>query len=344
MEATIAQERQNKYISTKDPDSGTQKSDFNNRLTNQDFIEKSSTNGAFLLQEDKDTQQVALHQQRQNEENDNYKEVDEWSAIKKIINDPWCHSILPDVSNMCSVLGNACSALAHIVKVPDNVRAVADVLASFGTKFFLYVNATIKTLEELSRHNYLVALGYFMDNIIATFIPQEHTFLARGVSSGTYHGGLSLNLLNDKIKFKNFSEHFQHLKDSIKLVVNKLWNEKSFGHILSSDNAIPGVLGGVLSALGVVVWPLFGKKAATIVRDIGGIIKAANYANPDNLHNGRKLYFSSGMMQMGAAVADFLGGHFNQTRSFMVPISLGLDGFSKYILRQSINKGELGEI
>ncbi len=331
VQSTIAREKQLNFISTKDPGSGTAKLtlDKYSNFDNNDSIEKSSSNGAFLL-----------HQP--DEEND--KEVDQWSGIKKIINDPWCNSVLPDVSNMCSVLGNACSALAHVIKVPDNIRVVADAMASFGTKFFLYVNATIKTLEELSRHNYLVALGYFMDNIIATFVPQEHTFLARGVSSGTYHGGLSLNLLNDKIKFQNFSEHSKHLKDSIELLIDKMFYKKSFGHILSSDNAIPGAVGGLLSALGVVVWPLFGKKAATIVRDIGGVIKAANYANPDNLHNGRKLYFSSGLMQMGAALADFLAGHFSKTRSYMVPISLGLDGFSKYVLRRSVNSGELGEV
>ncbi len=336
MESTIAREKQINFISDRDPDLCTPKlilSGYNN-FDNNDSIKKSSDNGAFLLK-------TSLHQ-KQDEENK--KEIDQWLIVKKIINDPWCGSVLPDVSNMCSVLGNACSALAHIVKVPDNIRVLADTIASFGTKFFLYVNATIKTLEELSRHNYLVALGYFMDNVIATFIPQEHTFLARGVSSGTYHGGLSLNLLNDKIKFKNFSEHSKHLQDSIRLLIDKIFYKKSLGNILSSDNAIPGAIGGLLSALGVVVWPLFGKKAATIVRDIGGIIKAVNYANPDNLHNGRKLYFSSGMMQVGAIIADFFAGHFSQTRSYMVPISLGLDGFSKYVLRRSVNSGELAEV
>jgi hypothetical protein len=93
-----------------------------------------------------------------------------------------------------------------------------------------------------------------------------------------------------------------------------------------------------------VIWPLFGRKAGTIVRDIGGLIKAGNYANPDNLRQGRNLLFSSGLMQIFSLVADCCGGQFKSTRSYMVPISLGLDGFSKYIQRQSINKGELGEI
>jgi hypothetical protein len=321
VETTIARDRQLNFISDRGSDFYTPK---------LYPLQKSSDNGAFSLHRSSNESLAT--------------ELDQWSSIKKVIRDPWCHSILPDISNLCSVFGNAGSALSHLIKVPDNIRILADTIASFGTKFFLYTNATIKTLEELSRHNYLVAFGYFMDNLIATFIPQEYTFLARGVSSGTYHGGLALNMLNNKIKFKNFSEHLLHLKDSFKMLITKVLDKNIFNNLFVSNNAIPGAIGGLLSVLGVVIWPLFGRKAGTIVRDIGGLIKAGNYANPDNLRQGRNLLFSSGLMQIFSLVADCCGGQFKSTRSYMVPISLGLDGFSKYIQRQSINKGELGEI
>ncbi len=331
MQSTIAREPQINFKSEQDKDTSTPKLTKRNvDLKNINLDLESSDNGAFLLHK-KDT----LSEQ---------SDTDDWTRVKDIIANPWFHKILPDMSNMCSVLGNLGSAFAHMMNASSGLKAVADTVASFGTKFFLYVNATIKTLEELSRHNYLVAFGYFLDNLVATFIPQEHTFMARGVSSGIYHAGYSLNMLNQKVKFKDLNDHWNHLKTSSGLLMNKIFDKDVFKNIFSSDNAIPGAVGGLLNILGVAVWPLFGKRTAAWIRDIGGLIKAGGYANPDNVRKGRNLLFVSGLMQVGAAIADFLGSHIGKMRSITVPISLGLDGFSKYIQRQSVNEGELGEV
>ncbi len=331
MQSTIARERPKNFASDQDKEFFTPNltPDKQRDIDVYDPMIESSDNGAFLLHKKFD---------------DINSSRDDWATVKKIIGDPWCHKILPDISNMCSVLGNACSAAAHLSHVSPGLKTIADTVASVGTRFFLYVNATIKTLEELARHNYLVALGYFLDNFIATFISQEHTFMARGVSSGIYHGGYSFNMLNQKIKFKDFAEHTEHLKISFKLLLQKIFDKNVFKNIFSSDNAIPGALGGFLNILGVIIWPLFGKQTAALVRDVGGLIKAGGYANPDNLHKGRTLLFVSGLMQVVAAIADFVGSHSPKLRSVMVPISLGLDGFSKYVQRQSVNVGEFGEV
>ncbi|MDA1020808.1 MAG: hypothetical protein O2962_04585 [Cyanobacteria bacterium] len=270
----------------------------------------------------------------------NYKD-----QIRELIKDPLLNTILPDISSMFSFVGNAASATAHLFNVSDKAKHFSDIFGVFGTKLFLFVNATINTLEQITRNNYLSAFGYFLDNIIAAVVPQEHTFLARGLSSGTYHLSYSLGIANgNKAKFNDFKDHNEHLGQALKNTFTNLFTQDFKSNFFKSGNALPGILGGFFSILGVIVWPLFGKKTATFMRDIGGSLKSTNYINPGHFVEGRRLYFLSGIMQCGAALADFCSSMFLKSKSYMVPISLGLDGMAKYILRQSVNKGELGEI
>lgn len=275
-----------------------------------------------------------LHQQN------NYRQ-----SLQDLIQDPLISKIMPDISSLFSVAGNTASAFAHFFNVSEPAKRYADIFGAFGTKLFLFVNATINTFEQLMRNNYLSAFGYFLDNVIALMVPQEHTFLARGLSSGTYHLSYSLGIANGKrAKFENLKDHNQHLRQALSKTWKNLFSKNMLLHFFNSNNSMSGVLGGVLSILGVVSWPVFGKKFATFLRDFGGTLKSSNYINPGHIFEGRRLYFLSGILQCLAAGSDFVSSIFSKTGSFMVPISLGLDGLAKYILRQSVNKGELGEI
>lgn len=286
---------------------------------------KSSNPGAF-----------SLH----NASHEDYRD-----KLRTLIKDPLLNTVLPDISSMFSVVGNLAASLAHFGNFPEKAKYYADLLGAFGTKLFLFVNATINTIEQLSRNNYLSAFGYFLDNIIAAVIPQEHTFLARGLSSGTYHLSYSLGLANgNKAKFVDFDDHNSHIIKALKKTFQNLFSKDLLNNVFKSDNAISGVLGGIFSIFGVIVWPFLGKKTATFLRDLGGSLKSANYINPGHIYEGRRLYFLSGVLQVAAALSDFCSSMFSKTRSYMVPVSLGFDGLAKYILRQSVNKGELGEI
>ena len=265
--------------------------------------------------------------------------------LHEIIQDPLISKIMPDIASMFSVAGNVASAVANFFNVSDTTKHYSDLFGSFGTKLFLFVNATINTLEQLMRNNYLSAFGYFLDNLIAIFVPQEHTFLARGLSSGTYHLSYSLGIANgSRAKFNDLKDHNIHLKQALTKTWQNLFNKDVFSSFFDSNNSMSGVLGGFLSIVGVASWPLLGKKAATFLRDLGGTLKSSNYINPGHIFEGRRLYFLSGILQCTAALADFCSSMFSKTKSFMVPVSLGMDGLAKYILRQSVNKGELGEI
>lgn len=305
-----------------------------NFLTNPDKFNQiqnqSSRDGAFLLHRETEAVNNAHSYQ---------------SKLADLIKDPLLNTILPDLSSMFSVVGNIAAATAHFFDLPEKARHYSDLFGVFGTKLFLFVNATINTMEQLTRNNYLSAFGYFLDNIIAAVIPQEHTFLARGLSSGTYHLAYSLGIANGgKAKFENLQDHNNHLKQALKKTAQNLFSKQLLPNFFKSSNAMSGVLGGIFSILGVAAWPVFGKKVATLLRDIGGSLKSTNYINPGHIREGRQLYFLSGIFQCGAAAADFVGSMFTKTRSYMVPVSLGLDGMAKYVLRQSNNKGEIGEV
>lgn len=295
-----------------------------------DLDSQSSKSGAFLLH---------------NAKKPSSTKTDYRDKIRELIKDPLLNTVLPDISSMFSFVGNAASAVAHLFDVPEKVKHFSDIFGVFGTKLFLFVNATINTLEQITRNNYLSAFGYFLDNVIAAVVPQEHTFLARGLSSGTYHLSYSLGITNgNKAKFKDFKEHNEHLGEALSNTFKNLVSKDFKTNFFKSGNALPGIIGGFFSILGVALWPLFGKKTATFMRDIGGSLKSTNYINPGHFVEGRRLYFLSGIMQCGAALADFCSSMFSKSKSYMVPVSLGLDGMAKYILRQSVNKGELGEI
>lgn len=294
-----------------------------------DSLKTGSNSGAFLLHNAK----------KHSSTKTDYRE-----KISELINDPLLNTILPDISSMFSFVGNLAAASAHFFDVPEKVKYFSDIFGVFGTKLFLFVNATINTLEQLVKNNYLSALGYFLDNVIAAIVPQRHTFLARGLSSGTYHLSYSLNLANKKGSFRDLKDHNEHIKLALKKTTMNLFSKNCLANFFKSDNAISGVLGGLMSISGVVLWPFLGKKFATLIRDIGGTIKSSNYINPGHILGGRRLYFISGILQTGAALADFVSSHFQKSKSYMVPVSLGLDGLAKYILRQSDNKGEIAGV
>lgn len=258
---------------------------------------------------------------------------------------PLCTRILPDIANMSSVLGNACSTIVHMVGMPKPVQNFADFLGAFGTKFFLLVNASVNTIENLLRHNYLSAFGYSLDNLIALFVPQEHTFLARGLSSGTYHLSNSLSVINgNRASFNSWTDHVNHIFEALKEFGKSVVNQKLLVNLFDSEKSLVGILGGFLSIGGPLTYPLFGKKIASSIRDLGGALKSINYVNPGHIKEGRKLFFASGLMQVGAALADFIVNHVPKLKPTLVPISLGLDGLAKYVLRRSVNSGELGMV
>lgn len=240
-----------------------------------------------------------------------------------------------------SIFGNLAAAAAHVFHPSEQVKKYADKLGVVGTKIFLISNGAINVLEQLLKRNYLSCLGYGVDIIVGALCSHSKTYLARGSASGTYTLANSLSVINKKDTFTSFQDHLDHVVLGLKRSW-KNFTKNPFKNLQSSENAMFGVLSGVLTNLGVLSWLTTGnEKIGTLIRDIGGIFMDLEQANPGHLNAGRKFYFASGIGLMGGTVSDFFAKMVPSTKKVLVPLSLMIDGIGRYLLRISQNRNEL---
>jgi hypothetical protein len=66
-------------------------------------------------------------------------------------------------------------------------------------------------------------------------------------------------------------------------------------------------------------------------------------AHPGHYQAGRKFYFYSGLGLIGGTISDLLSKLLPYYKKSLVPLSLAIDGFGRYLLRVSHNRGEIGK-
>lgn len=264
------------------------------------------------------------------------------NILKQITEHFVIKNLIPEAANFLSIFGNAASAFAHIFDSSKAVKNFADSFGKFGTKAFLILNGAINFLEYLLKFDLLGALGHFNDIVVGLFAPQDHTYLDRGTASGTYTLANSLSIINGNDHFNSAGEHFKHIMSGLKKTYHNFVSKDILTNLANSNNAMLGVVAGILTNLGALTWLVTGKeKLGTALRDFGGILIDLEQAHLGHLKNGKKFYFASGLGLIGGTISDFLAKMLPYYRDTFVPLSLCIDGIGRYLLRMSHNRGEL---
>ena len=259
-------------------------------------------------------------------------------SLKDLSKNKFFSKVLPSYANAFSIGANILSSLAHCVKLPKSLTKTADSLGEIGTKVFLFVNAIVNALEQSLEHHYLSAAGYFFDSLIASLVPQDKIYLAHGFSTGTYTLANCLSVVNGRSKFTGFLDHAKHVATGMLKTVKNIFSTKVLKNIFLSETSLPGIVGALMCFGGASSWLLTGAtKIPTLLRDFGGIFKAAERLNPGHFVNGRQNYFFSGLLAILGAISDFVGERDKDLKAILTPLSLALDGHSKYILRKAQN-------
>lgn len=253
-------------------------------------------------------------------------------------------TFIPEFANFFSIIGNSTSAFANILNLSDGVKKFCDGFGQIGTKVFLILNGAINSLEYFSKKNLLGAFGHSLDIIVGSLSSHDHTYLDRGNAVGLYTYANTLCNMNGKDKFSSYTEHFEHLKEGIKKSYSYVFSKDFFKNFQDANKGMFGILSAVLCNVGSLIWHFTGnEKLGTILRDGGGFLVDLEQSHPGHLFNGRKFYFASGLGLVGGTIGDLLSKLFPYYKKSLVPLSLAIDGFGRYLLRISHNRNELGK-
>ncbi|MEY3370902.1 MAG: hypothetical protein RLZZ361_1572, partial [Cyanobacteriota bacterium] len=160
---------------------------------------------------------------------------------------------------------------------------------------------------------------------------------------GLYTYANTLCNINGKNKFSSYSEHFHHLKEGLQKSFKFLFSRDFFKNFQDANKGMFGILSGIFCNLGSLLWHFTGnEKLGTIFRDGGGFLVDLEQSHIGHWKNGRKFYFASGLGLVGGTVCDLLSKLFPYYKKSLVPLSLAIDGFGRYLLRISHNRNELG--
>lgn len=244
-----------------------------------------------------------------------------------------------------SIFGNGAAVVANMFRLPEAVQNFANSFGKFGTKAFLILNGAINVLEYLLKFDLLGALGHFNDVIIGSTVPHDHIYLDRGTASGTYTLSNSFSIINGNDSFKSPMDHIEQSFKALKKTYHNFMSKDVLKNLADSNNAMLGVVAGILSNFGALTWLVTGReKLATVIRDFGGFLIDLEQAHPGHLKNGKKFYFASGLGLVGGTISDFLAKMLPSYRNALVPLSLCIDGVGRYLLRMSHNRGELSKL
>ena len=253
-------------------------------------------------------------------------------------------TFIPDASHFLSIIGNGVAAVANIFDLSESTKKFADKFGYFGTKIFLVLNGFINSMEYLHKKNLLGAVGHFLDVIVGIGAPHDHVYLDRGNPVGIYTYANTISHMNGKGEFSTFTEHFDHVKEGLKKSAQNLFTKDFFRNFTDVNKGMMGILAGILCNTGAVIWHTTGmEKLATIIRDFGGFLVDLEQAHPGHYAAGHKFYFYSGLGLIGGTVCDLLSKLLPYYKKSLVPLSLAIDGFGRYLLRVSHNRGEIGK-
>jgi hypothetical protein len=251
---------------------------------------------------------------------------------------------LPKFLNIFSILGNSASAVANIYNLSDGIKSFSDAFGKFGTKIFLILNGLINSLEYLNKNNFLGAFGHSLDIIIGLFSSHDKTYLNRGNPVGIYTYANTICNMNGKDTFTSFSDHLDHVKEGLLKSYKYTFSKDILKNLKDANKGVLGTLSAILCNLGSLLFHATGlEKEATLTRDGGGFLVDLEQSHIGHLFNGRIFYFLSGLGLVGGTICDLLAKIKPQYKKSLVPLSLAIDGFGRYLLRISHTRNEIGK-
>jgi hypothetical protein len=262
--------------------------------------------------------------------------------IQAFIDNKMVRKVFPDAMNWINILGNSASLIAGFLGFSETPKKFAQAIGSLSTKAFLISTAVINIVERLYSKNFLSALGYLNDILVASFVGQDHLYLARGTASGTYNVANALCIANNKFKFSSIDEHLQHLGLGFGNFFKNLFSTNIVQNFANSKNAMFATIGGIFANIGAFTWIFSGEeKLATTIRDIAGVVMDVEQLNPGHLKSGYKNYFWSGVTLAIGTLCDWTAKIFPKHKDALVPLTFIIDGVGRHLLRLHQNQEEI---
>ncbi len=264
--------------------------------------------------------------------------------IQAFIDNKMVRKVFPDIMNWTNIVGNSISLVSGLFGFSDTPKKFAQAIGSLSTKAFLVSTAVINIVERLYSKNFLSALGYFNDILVASFVGQDHLYLARGTASGTYNMANALCIANNKFKFSSIDEHLKHLGLGFGNFFKNLFSPNLIQNFANSKNAMFATIGGIFANLGAFTWMFSGEeRLATTIRDIAGVVMDLEQLNPGHLKSGYKNYFWSGVTLAVGTLCDWTAKILPKHKDALVPLTFIIDGVGRHLLRLHQNQKEIEE-
>lgn len=315
----------------------------------QNLANQSSPDRATLLQDMESIRN--LSNQRSNKvelniEEPKPQERTKDNYIEAFINNKMVTKIFPNTMNWLNISGNIFSLTAHLFGFSDGVRKFAKNLGAICTKAFMVSTSVINIVERCYAKNFLSALGYFNDILIAGTVDQDNTYLARGTASGTYNMANALADSVGKKRFDSIEDHILSTVKSFKKFLNNFFSPNIIGNFLNERNGMWAIFGGIFSNVGALSWMLSNKiKIPTIIRDVAGVMMDIDQLNLRNLRIPfKKNYVISGYNLAVGTILDLCGRIFPKRKDILVPLTFIFDGIGRHFLRLYQNDKELEEL
>jgi hypothetical protein len=279
----------------------------------------------------KEAEIINLHQDPQKE---NY--------IEAFIHNPVVTKIFPDIMNWLNISGNVLSFVSHAFDFNPGLKLFSKKIGSLTTKAFMISTSVINIVERCYSKNFLSALGYLNDILIAGTVAQDDTYLARGTASGTYNMANSLAMSVGKKNFNSIDDHFSSTVKAFSKFFKNLFSKDLVKNFLNHENGMWAILGGLGANLGAVSWLFSGKtQIPTLIRDVAGVMMDIEQLNPGHLKQGRKNYFFSGLSLAVGTIADLFTRLTPAYKDLLVPTTFIFDGIGRHLLRLHQNEREL---
>jgi hypothetical protein len=268
----------------------------------------------------------------------------EQNYIEAFINNKLVSKVFPDMMNWLNIGGNVFSFTAHALDLNDGIKNISKKVGALTTKSFMIATSVINIIERCYAKNFLSALGFFNDIIIAATVGQQDTYLARGTASGTYNMGNSLaDSVGRKGGFQSVDDHVASTFKAFNKFFGNLFSKDVIKNFANHENGMWAIFGGLGSNIGALTW-MFGAKpeVPTIIRDICGVMMDIEQLNPGHLKSGRKNFFWSGVSLAVGTLSDlFMRFVPEKAKDLLVPMTFIFDGLGRHLLRLDRNEREL---
>ncbi|MDD9898071.1 MAG: hypothetical protein OXU45_03625 [Candidatus Melainabacteria bacterium] len=266
--------------------------------------------------------------------------------IQAFIDNKMVRDVFPHMMNWLNIGGNVFSFASSILNFGEGPKKFAQQVGSFSTKAFLVATSVINIVERMYTKNYLSALGYLNDILIAGTVEQRNTYLARGIASGTYNMANAFNIANDREgkSFDSFEDHLQHLVTGFGKFFKNLFSPNIVQNFMDSKKGMWASFGGIFANIGALSWMFTGKEQLpTFIRDIAGVLMDIEQLNFGHYKAGHKDFFKSGVALVIGTMADWLSKLMPSYKDALVPLTFIADGIGRHWLRLHQNEYEMGD-